>query len=50
MLSYFPEMKDWREAYPKVAEWDRKLNERPSVVKAVAQREAAIEEGKAALN
>lgn len=50
MLSHFPEMVDWRETYPKVGEWDRKLNARPSVVKCVAQREAAIKEGNATVN
>lgn len=29
----FKELADWRKEYPRVAEWDRKLKEMPSVAK-----------------
>lgn len=40
VLELFP-LEGWQKEYPKVAEWDRKLNERPSVALCLAQRTAA---------
>lgn len=41
MLGRYP-VEGWEKEYPKVAEWNRKLNARPSVVSCFAQRAAAI--------
>lgn len=45
LLQRVPQLQDWREEFPRVAEWDRKLNERPSVAECAAQRTAAMKEG-----
>lgn len=41
VLERFP-LEGWQKEYPKVAEWDRRLNERTSVATCFAQRTAAI--------
>lgn len=47
MLHKVPQVDGWREDFPRVAEWDRKLNERPSVAECAAQRNAAMKGGNA---
>lgn len=38
----FPQLEGWREEFPRVAEWDRRINERASVKKAKSDRAIAM--------
>lgn len=39
----FKSLAGWREEYPRVAEWDRKMNEMPSVAKCIAEWSSFVE-------
>lgn len=41
----FSRLGDWKKEFPRVAEWDRKLNERPCVEKCVTQWITAVNAG-----
>lgn len=38
LLEWLPDVQGWEKEFPKVAEWDRKINERECVKKAKAIR------------
>lgn len=42
LLEWLPNVSDWKTEFPKVAEWDTKLNARESVKKARAIRVEAM--------
>lgn len=42
LLEWLPETTGWQEEFPKVAAWDKKLNDLPSVKKAKAIRAEAM--------
>lgn len=42
LLVKVPQLENWRSEFPRVGEWDRKMNERPSVVECIAQRAAVL--------
>jgi len=41
-IDYFPELAGWREEFPKVAAWDVKLNDRPTVKKVKGDKAKAM--------